>query len=175
MKKIRKMLSDWEKPHVQALMSTIETQSKHTLASWAINYSKDALLPLYERAYPEDLRPVNALDGAKRWLEGTVKLPQVKPLILKCHEAAREASDYPVAQGVARAIGQSASTIHSPRHCIGLYFYGALALAYNELGVQASRAELDKYEEEECHRMYEALKKLAVINEENPAKISWKC
>ncbi|MGB4661005.1 MAG: hypothetical protein WBI07_17675 [Mobilitalea sp.] len=43
MAKARKMLSDWEAPCIQALVKLIETQSKITLANWAIDYAEEQL------------------------------------------------------------------------------------------------------------------------------------
>lgn len=45
--KARKMLSDWEAPYIQSLMKLIETQSKKTLANWAVDYAEKVLLPLW--------------------------------------------------------------------------------------------------------------------------------
>lgn len=81
----------------------------------------------------------------------------------------------PVAQAAARAVGQSASTIHSARHCIGLAFYGALAVAYDCLGTDAPWGQIEQCAAEECGRMETALRASAVENEANPAKIDWKC
>lgn len=173
--KTRKMLSDWNAPYVQALVKVIETQSKVTLANWAIDYSERVLLPIWNRYQPDDLRPRNALNAARAWLAGTIKLPQAKPAILECHEAAREALANPAAQAAARAIGQSASTIHSATHCIGLPLYGALAAAYDTLGRDAKWTQLEQYAADECDRMLDALNTVAVENEPNPAKINWKC
>jgi hypothetical protein len=89
--------------------------------------------------------------------------------------AAREADGNPVAQASARAVGQCASTIHSARHCIGLAFYGALAVAYDRLGTDAPWEEIEQYAAEECGRMEAALHAVAVENEPNQAKIDWKC
>ena len=134
---VKKMLSDWKAPYIQSLNKLIETQSKATLAIWAVDYSERVILPLWRKYYPDDLRPQNALNAAREWLSGTIKLPQAEPVILECHAAAREADGTPVAQAAARTIGQCASTIHSAKHCIGLAFYGALALAYDRLGTDA--------------------------------------
>lgn len=175
MAKIRKMLSDWQKPAIQALMALIETQSKKTLATWAIDYSREVMLALWQKDFPNDSRPEESLRAARQWLDGEIKLPQAKPAILACHAAAKEAEEYPVARGAARAIGQSASTIHSARHCIGLAFYGALAVAYDELGITAPWDQLEQRAEEECWKMYRALQAIAVENEPNPAKIEWFC
>lgn len=175
MPKARKMLSDWEAPYIQTLMKLIETQSKATLAVWAVDYAERVLLPLWTKNDPEDLRPLHALNAARAWLAGAMKLPQAKAAILECHAAAREAEGNPVGQAAARAIGQSASTIHSARHCIGLPLYGALAVAYDALGTNAPWAQLEQCAAEECGRMLAALRAIAVENEQNPARIEWKC
>lgn len=171
----RKMLSNWEAPYIQALVKAIETQSKETLAHWAVDYAGKVLLPIWKKYDPEDTRPEAALNSARRWLSGEIKLPEAKAQILLCHEAAREAQKSPAAQAAARAIGQSASTIHSARHCIGLALYGALAVAYDALGMKASWAELEACAAEECARMLDALRAVSVENEPNPARIDWKC
>lgn len=175
MSKARKMLSNWKAPYIQSLMRLIETQSKATLAIWAVEYSERIILPLWSKYYPDDPRPPDALHAARQWLSGTIKLPQAKSAILKCHEAAREADGNPAAQAAARTIGQCASTIHSARHCIGLAFYGAIAVAYDRLGTNTPWEQIERSAAEECGRMEAALRAIAVENEPNPAKIDWKC
>lgn len=175
MPKARKMLSDWKTPYIQSLMKLIETQSKAMLANWAVDYSERVILPLWSKYYPDDLRPQNALNAAREWLSGAIKLPRAKAAILECHAAAREADGNPAAQAAARAIGQCALTVHSARHCIGLAFYGAIAVAYDRLGTDALWGQIEQYAAEECGRMEVALRAVAVENEPNPAKIDWKC
>lgn len=174
MPKARKMLSNWNAPYIQSLMNLVETQSKSTLANWVVDYAERVLLPLWIKYYRNDQRPQNALDAARKWLSGEIKLPEAKVTILECHAAAREADLNPVAQAAARAMGQSASTIHAPRHCMGLAFYGALAVAYDTLGTNETWEKLEQYAAEECERMLNALRAVTVENEPNPAKISWK-
>jgi len=175
MPKTRKMLSDWNAPYIQSLVKLIETQSKATLAIWAVDYAEQVIFPLWSKYYPDDLRPQNALNAAREWLSGAIKLPQAKTAILECHAAAREADANPVAQAAARTIGQSASTIHSARHCIGLALYGAIAIAYNTLGTDTPWGRIEQCAADECGRMLDALRVIAVENEPNPAKIDWKC
>ena len=174
MPKTRKMLSDWDAPYIQAIVKLIETQSKTTLANWSVDYAGQRLLPIFEAGYPGDMRPRQALIAARAWLSETIKLPQAKAAILACHAAAREAETNPAAQAAARAIGQSASTIHSATHCIGLAAYGALAVAYDTLGTNVPWEKLERCAAGECERMLEALHAVAVENEPNPAKINWK-
>lgn len=175
MARVRKMLSDWDAPYVQLLMRQIETQSKSTLTHWAVDYADRVLLPLWGKHYPDDSRPQAALNAARQWQAGIIKLPQARKMILECHAAARQVEGNPVAQAAARAIGQCASTIHSARHCIGLALYGALAVAYDRLGTKATWGQLEQCAAEECGRMLEALRLVSVENEPNPAKINWKC
>lgn len=175
MPKYRKMLSDWNAPYIQSLIQVVETQSKETLIRWCTDYAESRFLPLYESRVADDLRPRDAIAAARAWLAGEIKLPQAKPAILACHEAAREAEGDPLAQAAARAIGQSASTIHAPTHCAGLALYGALAVAYDTLGTDAPWAELEHAAAIECGQMEAALRAIAVENEPNPAKLNWRC
>ncbi len=162
MARYRKMLSDWEAPYIQSLVKLVETQSKATLVNWCISYCEEHILPIYERHHPDgDARPRNALNAARDWLDGKIKLQQAKAVILDCHAAARELDSNPTAQACARAIGQCASTIHSASHCLGLAFYGALAAAYDKLGVDAPWAELEALAAEECGRMEASLRAIA--------------
>ena len=176
MPKYRKMLSDINAPYIQSLMKLIETQSKMTLANWSIDYSYAKILPIYEKAYPGDARCRHTLDAAKDWIEDKVKLPYVKNIILnECHAAAREADEKPAAQAAARTCGQAAATIHAPTHSLGMALYGALAVAYDTLGINAQWEKLVEIASEECKNMEAALRKISIENELNPAKINWRC
>lgn len=91
MAKPRKMLGNADSPYIVSLMRLIETQSKTTLVNCCFNYTEEYILPIYEKTYPTDTRPQDALNAAKDWLDGKIKLPAVKKLILDAHSAAREA------------------------------------------------------------------------------------
>jgi len=175
MPKPRKMLCNIEAEYIQALMRLIETQSKTTLANWALDYAEANYLPIYLKHYPEDPRPQAAIDVAREWLAGKVKLPMVKPLILATHAAAREAEEIPAAQAAARAIGQAASSIHAATHSLGLAFYGATAVAYDRYGTQATSEVYERVTEEETVRVTNALRAVAIENEPNKAKVKWYC
>ena len=174
-KKYRKMLIYVQVPYIQSIMRLIETQSKPTIVNWCVDYADMRLASIYETSYPDDNRPKLAIAAARRWLDGDIKLPQAKAVILGCHAAARESEGSPAAQAAARAIGHCASTIHAPTHSAGLMLYGALAVAYDKLGSDAEWEYLLAIAEEECEHMEKALRAVMVENEPNPAKINWKC
>ncbi|NCC77793.1 MAG: hypothetical protein EOM08_15345, partial [Clostridia bacterium] len=60
----KKMLSDWQAPYIQSLMKLIETQSKATLGNWAVDYSEQVILPLWNKYCQDDRRPQRALTDA---------------------------------------------------------------------------------------------------------------
>jgi hypothetical protein len=170
------MLGDVNAPSTVALMRLIDTQSKATICAWCMDYAESRLLPIFEKHCPGDERPRNALNAARDYLDGNVKFPIVKDIILnECHAAARELDDNPAAQAAARACGQGSAVVHTLTHSLGIYFYGAAAVAYDRLGVSASEAEYAAVAEEVCADLTVALKTVAVENEPNPAKIKWGC
>ena len=175
MAKLRKMLGAADSPYIVSLMRLIETQSKETLVNWCVGYAQKHILPIYERVYPGDTRPSEALTVSRDWLAGKIKLPAAKQKILATHAAAREAEENPVAQAAARAVGQAASTIHMATHSLGIAFYGAAAIAYDRVGMGETPEVYDRIAAEECAKMEAALRAVTVENEKNPAKINWRC
>ncbi|MPM13087.1 hypothetical protein SDC9_59442 [bioreactor metagenome] len=175
-KKLRKMLGDVNAPSTIVLMRPIGTQSKATICKWCMDYAEARILPIFEKHCPTDVRPRNALTAARDYLEGKVKFPVVKNIILnECHAAARELEDNPAAQAAARACGQGSAVVHTLSHALGLYFYGAAAIAYDRVGLNGTAEVYDKIAEEICADMTAALQAIAVENVPNPAKIKWGC
>ena len=174
--KLRKMLGSANSPYILSLMRLIETQSKATIASWCLAYTEAHILPIFERRCPGDNRPRMALDASRDWFAGKKKLPEVKGIILnECHAAARALEADPAAQAAARACGQAAACFHTPTHSLGLAFYAAAAIAYDRVGLLEKPEIYDAIAAEECAKMEEALRAMAVKNEPNPAKINWRC
>lgn len=101
---------------------------------------------------------------------------QSKNTIVKwCNEYAREAEGNPAAQAAARAIGATTATINTVTSSLGLVFYGAAAIAYSSIGVNEKSEVYDEIAARECKNMENELRKVAVIDESNPAKIDWHC
>jgi len=175
-KKLRKTLGDVNSPSVMALKDLIDTQSKDTIRKWCLGYAEDKLLPLFEKHCPGDDRPRNAVNAAHDYLDGKVKFPVVKNIILnECHAAARELDAHPMAQAAARAVGQGSAVVHTLTHSLGLYFYAAAAVAYDRLGTDASEDEYAAIAEEVCFDYAAALRAVAIYSGPNPAKLKWNC
>ncbi len=175
MAKLRKMLTDIDAPYIRSLMGLIETQSKETIATWCMDYAETYLLPLWKQALPQDTRPEMALKAGRDYLAGKIKLPDAKKEIMECRKAARETEGNPIPQGAARTIDAAASSIYNPAGSLGLAFYGALTIAYNQVGVTASWDALERLAAAECQKMENALRAISVENEPKPAKIKWNC
>lgn len=175
MAKLRKTLGKAESPYIISLMELIETQSKKTIVKWCNDYAEQYILSVYEKAYPEDLRLRNALKAVNSWLEGNLKLIDAKKYVKEAQIAAREVEDNPAAEAAARAIGATTTTINTLTSSLGLAFYGAAAIAYSTVGVYEKDEIYEKIAERECRKMEEALRKVAIIDEPNPAKINWNC
>jgi len=175
-KKLRKTLGDVHSPTVTALMDLIDTQSKDTIRKWCLGYAEDKMLPVFEKHCPGDARPRNAIDAAHDYINGKVKFPVVKNIILnECHAAARELDANPIAQAAARAVGQGSGVVHTLTHSLGLFFYAAAAFAYDRIGLNATEEEYSEIAQEVCLDYTAALRAIAVENEPNPAKLKWNC
>jgi hypothetical protein len=176
MVKKRKMLGDVNAQSTIALKELIDTQSKDTIRKWCLGYAESKILPIFEKQCPGDERPRNAIKAAHDYLDGKVKFPEVKNIILnECHAAARELEANPAAQAAARAVGQGSAVVHTLTHSLGLFFYAAAAFAYDRVGLDAADDVYDKIAEEICSDYTEALRSIAVANEPNPAKLKWNC
>ena len=174
--KPRKMLGDVNSPSCVMLRELIDTQRKDTIRKWCLGYATDKILPIFEKYCPNDERPRNAVNAAYEYIDGKVKFPVVKNLILnECHAAARELDANPVAQAAARAVGQGSAVVHTLTHSLGLYFYAAAAVAYDRVGLEASDEVYAEVAEEVCLDYMESLRAVAVENEPNPAKLKWNC
>ena len=175
-KKPRKMLGDVYAPSCVELRNLIDTQSKDTIRMWCLTYAENKILPIFEKHCPGDGRPRNAVNAAHEYLDGKVKFPVVKNIILnECHAAARELDANPTAQAAARAVGQGSAVVHTLTHSLGLYFYAAAAVAYDLIGFDASDGAYAAIAEEVCLDYMDALRAVAVEDEANPARLKWNC
>lgn len=172
MQNLKKTLGNFDSPEIASILILARTQSKRTLCNWSIAYAKERLLPLYEAHYPNDLRPRLALENALGWLAGQVKFVDAKETNNDAHHAATQASNIPAAQAAARAIAHAALTIHVSAHCLGIVFYGAAAIAYDQLGTNALQEEYLEIARKSWNDMETALAEIAISDEPDPARIN---
>lgn len=175
MAKLRKMLGDINQPEVIQLMKMIETQSKETLAKWAVSCAEARYLPVFEEKCPEDARPGVAIQAVKACLAGEIKAAALKQPLAGAVQAAKEAEGKPIAQAAARAIATACAAIRTPTNALGFVFYGAAAYAYDKVGLEEKPEIYDALATEELKALIESLEKVMVADEKKPAKINWNC
>ena len=82
MMKKRKTLGDVNAPSAIELRNLIDTQSRETIRKWCLDYAEKKILPVFEKHCPGDDRPCNAINAARDYIDGKVKFPAVKNIIL---------------------------------------------------------------------------------------------
>src|SRR5207237_3262369 len=117
------------------------TDSDHQLlALWAASCAEH-VLDLFELAQPEDPRPRQAIEQARAWVRGEIKMSQARAAAGHANGAARDLSG--AARAAAHAAGQAAAVAHVAAHELG-------AAAY---AIKAARADVSKGEGEGAGRI----------------------
>lgn len=119
-------------------MKKYSKSDQKILAAWALDCAEQ-VLPLFEKAYPQDLRPRQALVVGRTWVKtGIFKMSEIRSASLASHAAARLAINNQVACFAARAVGQAVATAHVPQHAYGGAYYALKAvIAANPIDTEA--------------------------------------
>ena len=118
------------------LRHLIDQSNRRVLILWALELAEETALQLAER-YPEDLRPREAIDAARAWAAGEIKMPIAKQAILNCHAMAKVLTD-PADIARCHAVGQACSVVHTAGHALGYPMYELTAIVL-EHGLEACR------------------------------------
>ena len=112
----------------EAMVELVGKTDHKTLAIWAIDCVK-RVLPYFEKKYPEDHRPRNAIKTLRAWINtGVFKMADIRKASLGSHAAAREVGEDSPARSAARAAGQAVATAHVSRHSYGSAIYAQQAI-----------------------------------------------
>lgn len=119
---------------------TLTDTDHHLLALWAANCAEH-VLDIFETAQPDDLRPRNAIENARAWVRGEVKMMECRAAGGHAMGAARDLRGAP--RHAAYAAGQAAAVAHVAAHELG-------AAAY---AIKAARAAAPEDESEDARRL----------------------
>jgi len=112
----------------EPMIELVRKTDKRTLAIWAID-CVERVLPYFEEEYPEDLRPLKAIEALQAWIDtGVFKMAVIRGASLASHAAAREVGEDNAARSAARAAGQAVATAHVPAHSLGAANYALQAV-----------------------------------------------
>ena len=75
----------------------------------------ESVLGYFEERHPQDDRPRKAIQAARDWAHGLIRVGDARQAAFAAHAAAREA-EHPAAIAAARAAGHAAATAHVPGH-----------------------------------------------------------
>lgn len=110
------------------LADLIRHQNRRTLVLWAFELSEESVMRL-EDARPAEARPREALEAARAWAAGDIKMPLARRKILDCHAVAKELAD-PEAIALCHAVGQACSVVHTAGHALGYPLYDLTATVH---------------------------------------------
>jgi hypothetical protein len=92
----------------------ISNPNKRKLGLWAAGCAIH-VLPLFERKYPNDKRPRNAIKTLKKWVRtGKFSMKIVRKASLSAHAAARKAKPDSAARFAARSAGHPVKSAFVP-------------------------------------------------------------
>ena len=133
-------------------------EDQTALALWAADCAEH-VLELFEKQCPEDDRPRRAIEAARAWARGQLRVSEARAAALAAHAAARAVED-PAARGAARAAGHAAATAHVPEHARAAGTYGVAAAA-NAAGAVDGSAAAGEEREWQLRRLPERLRGVA--------------
>jgi hypothetical protein len=120
---------------------SLQDSDHHLLALWAASCAEHVLVH-FESARPEDRRPRHAIDQARAWARGEIKMTEARAAGGHAMGAARDLSG--AARHAAYAAGQAAVVAHVAAHELGAAAYAikaARAAAAAGEGESAGRLE----------------------------------
>lgn len=110
-------------------MKKYSRDDQKAMAIWAADCAERVLF-LFEKGYPKDSRPREAIEVCRRWIDsGQFSMAEIRRASLAAHAAAREAEANVAASCAARAAGQAVATAHVPQHAYGAAYYALKAIA----------------------------------------------
>jgi hypothetical protein len=104
---------------------TLTDSDHHLLALWAA-ICAERVLHLFESAKPSDSRPRHAIEQARAWVRGEIKMSQAREAGGHAMAAARDLSG--AARYAAYAAGQAAAVAHVAAHELGAAAYAIKAV-----------------------------------------------
>ena len=114
--------------YLQDLTLLFGEQDHRVMVLWAFDFAAETVEKLKEK-YPDEKRPQKALEAARDWAAGKIKMRPVQQKILSCHAFAKEI-DCKEDIAMCHAVGQACAVVHTAGHAIGYPIYDLTAIIY---------------------------------------------
>jgi hypothetical protein len=148
---------------------TLSDSDHQLLALWAATCAEH-VLHLFEAASPLDPRPRQAIELARAWARGEVRMSQSRASAGHANAAARDLSG--AARHAAYAAGQAAAVAHVAAHELG-----AAAYAIKAVRAAVPDAEAESAGRQECRwqrdQLPEAIRELVIDDQRLRNDICW--
>ena len=136
---------------LQDLTTLFQAQSHRTMALWALDLAAESVAKLEEK-YPDEPRPREALEAARAWAEGKIKMRLAQRKILDCHAFAKEL-DSKEDIALCHAVGQTCAVVHTAGHAMGYPMYELSAIVYR-LGIENCREAVELRKQEYIEKLF---------------------
>ena len=136
---------------LQDLTMLFREQSHRTMALWALDLAAESVAKLEEK-YPDETRPKEALEAARAWAAGDIKMRLAQRKILNCHAFAKEI-DSKEDIALCHAIGQACAVVHTVGHAMGYPLYELSSIVYR-LGVENCQAAVERRRQEYIEKLF---------------------
>lgn len=148
---------------------TLTDSDHHLLALWAATCAEH-VLPLFESVRPNDPRPRRAIDMARAWARGEVRMMAARAAAGHANAAARDLAGAP--RFAAYAAAQAAAVGHVAAHELG-----AAAYAIKAVRSAAAAADSQWAGHDECEwqrgQLPDAIRDLVLDDERRRNSICW--
>lgn len=145
LKRKNQVLFSKDSEYLHDLMLLLQNQNHQVMVLWAFDLAAESIAQLEEK-YPEERRPREALDAARDWAAGNVKMRYAQRKILDCHAVAKEITCKEDISAC-HAIGQACAVVHTAGHGIGYPIYDLTAIVY-KYGIEHCEAAVVRRKQE---------------------------
>ena len=136
---------------LQDMVMLFREQSHRTMVLWALDLAAESAAKLEEK-YPDEPCPREALEAARAWAAGDIKMRLAQRKILNCHAFAKElGSKEDIA--LCHAIGQACAVVHTVGHAMGYPMYELSAIVYR-LGIENCREAIERRKQEYIEKLF---------------------
>lgn len=151
LKKRNQVLFARDSEYLQDLVMLFQNQTHRTLALWAFDLAAESIAVL-EGRYPDERRPREALEAARDWAAGKIKMRPAQRKILDCHALAKEISRREDI-ALCHAVGQACAVVHTAGHAVGYPIYDLTATIYR-LGADSCREAVETRKQEYIRKLF---------------------
>ncbi|TYB96420.1 MAG: hypothetical protein FXF54_03280 [Kosmotoga sp.] len=102
-----------------------------TSVIWACECA-ERVLSYFEEKYPDDKRPIKAIEAGRFWIGGQIAVSQARKAAFEAYAAARDIDKGDQsAIFAARSAAHAAATVHVKKHAISVATYAAKAVYFS--------------------------------------------